>query len=496
MKNRTHPVNLMLSGRKALVVGGGNVAARKIAGLLKSGADVTLVTPKINSTLAEMIEANKIIFHKRDFDKADLNGAYIVYAATNVKNVNKRIIELCVSANILCSAVDENWTDGRFITPASFDKNGVTISVSTHGAACRRTRLIKETLARHVDMVDKAELFIIGTDHNCLGIDEREPCHLTGEHYAKVGGMLTHVWGVHEFMLLNTCNRVELAAIISPGEGLEGMLKHIMGFASLPEESHYVKYGKEAFGHLASVSAGLMSQMPGEKHITAQLKEALKMAKEKKWANSMMQEWIDSALHVSKHIRQELEPHLRDFEIEDLALDYIKSERGNLKCAKAIVLGTGVIGQNIVDRLVSSCSEVVWLYHQNKPKKSNVNICGLNQLKHKLSDVDLVVCATSASSPLIHHEHAPFMNQSKPVLIIDMAMPRNVSPELEKLMTNVKIVDLDGLKRWRRREALDMARIFELSNKIINGHGNFYEKIIHSFQGGNKSQQACADADK
>lgn len=499
MKGSTYPVNLLLDGKRCLIVGGGKIAARKISGLIESKADITVVASKINSIVRELIKANDLSFHERDFEESDLDNAFMVFAATNDRALNKRIIDVCVSKNILVCAVDKNWEDGHFIRPASFTKNGVRVAISTDGMASRRTRLIKESLARHVDMVDRAELFIIGTDHNYLGIDEREPCHLTGRRYDKVGDMLTHVWGVHEFFLLNTCNRIELAAIISPSDGLENILKNIIGFASLDDNSYYIKYGKEAFGHLATVAAGLMSQTPGEKHITAQLKEAISIAEKKNWSNSMMREWMDSALHVSKHVRNEIEPHLRNFEIEDLALKFIESESSNLDSAKALVLGTGIIGKNIVERLSPLCSETVWCYHVNKPGKDTVKgvaLCGLNELKDKLPDADIIVCATSASVPLIHHGHAPFMDQSKPLMIIDLAIPRNVSPELAKLMANVRIVDLDDLKYWRRREVLDMSLIFEISNRIINEHKDFYEKIIYSFQGRNKSQQACADADE
>jgi hypothetical protein len=63
-------------------------------------------------------------------------------------------------------------------------------------------------------------------------------------------------------------------------------------------------------------------------------------------------------------------------------------------------------------------------------------------------------------------------------------------------MANLKVVDLDDLKYWRRREILDMSMIFEMSNRIINEHNEFYEKIIYNFQGRNKSQQASPDANK
>ncbi|MCK5844944.1 MAG: hypothetical protein KAG97_09570, partial [Victivallales bacterium] len=416
----------------------------------------------------------------------------LVFTATDDAALNKTIVDLCGDAGVLCCAVDGNWCDASFIKPASFAGNGVVVSVSSNGVSCRRTRLIKDSLSRHLDAVDGADLLVLGTDHNYLGIEEREKYHLVGDHYAKVAEMLSRVWGVHEFMLLNTCNRIELAAVMSPGDGLTDMLEHLIGFSTLPEDAFYVKTGQEAFAHLAFVASGLMSQMPGEKHITAQVKDALRTAKSNGWADAMLQTLLDGVLHVSKHIRQELDPKLRNLEIEDLTLSYLNSKIPDMANARIVVVGTGVVGRNVVDGIASSCAEVAWIFHRNEPSKhqcGNVSIYGLNQLKDQLAGADAVVCATSAEHPFLHQGHAPFMEQSKPVTVIDLAIPRNASPELENIMTNLKIADLDDLKRWRRREAMDMASIFEKSSEIIREHRGVYDRFIHDIQGGNESQR-------
>ena len=71
---------------------------------------------------------------------------------------------------------------------------------------------------------------------------------------------------------------------------------------------------------------------------------------------------------------------------------------------------------------------------------------------------------------------------------MDLAMPRNVEPALDNLTPDLKVVDLDGLKRWYHREILDMAKVFELSKLLVSEHRELYDKIIQSFQGGNKSE--------
>ena len=478
---KTYPVNLLLKGKNTLVIGGGKVATRKINGLLNSQSMITVIAPKVSTAIAKLAEDDKLRLFKRKFKKSDLDHVSLVFAATDDREFNSSVIGLCADMKLLCCAVDKNWPSGDFITPASFEKDGVRVAVSSHGEACRKTRLIKENLSRHIEMTDNTEFLVLGTDHNYMSLSEREHLHLSGQRYQQTGEMLRHIGTVHEFMLLNTCNRVELIAVVSPGPGFEEILKAAMHFHNIQNDDFYLKYGIEAFSHFITVMSGLMSQTPGEKHITAQIKDALKIAKANRWANSLLQEYQNTALHISKHIRQNLDTFMHNFEIEDLTLKYIENECESLKGRNALVIGTGTIGAAIVKNLLKEGCRVTWCYHTSKQKKKkNLKIVNINNLKDHLLDVELIVSASSSESPLLHHGHAPFMDQDRKINIIDLAIPRDVSPELKKLMPNIRLANLDDLKHWYRRESIDMGHIFEISNNIINEHKNMYEKIFRS----------------
>jgi glutamyl-tRNA reductase len=476
---KTYPVNLLLKGKNTLVVGGGKVATRKVNGLLNSQSNMTVIAPKVSKAIAKLAEEGRLRLFERKFEKSDLNNISLLFAATDDRAFNSSLINLCSDLKILCCAVDENWSAGGFITPASFERDGVNVAVSSHGEACRKTRLIKENLSRHIEMTDNTEFLVLGTDHNYMNLTEREHLHLTGQRYQQTGEMLRHIGSIHEFMLLNTCNRVELIAIVSPGPGFEGILKAAMHFNNIQNDDFYLKYGIKAFSHFITVMSGLMSQTPGEKHITAQIKDTLKVAKSNNWASNLLQECQNTALHISKHIRQKLDTFMHNFEIEDLTLKYIKNECKALKGSNALVIGTGTIGTAMVDNLLKEGCHVTWCYHTSKQeKKRNLRIVNINNLKDNLLEIDLIVSASSSESPLLHHGHAPFMDQDRVINIIDLAIPRDVSPELKKLMPNIKLADLDDLKHWHRRESIDMAHIFEISNAIINEHKNMYDKIF------------------
>ncbi len=487
-EQKTFPVNLLLKGRKCLVVGAGKVATRKIGNLMRVSAGITVVSPDVTDEIKELVANGVLSLIKREYHEEDIDGFFLVFAATDDKKLNARILKDCNHKKILCCAIDENWKDGVFITPASIEKNGVTLSVSTDGAACRRTRMIKENLSRHLEFTDKSEMIVIGTDQNYISLKDREPLHLVGDRFDNVGEMLTKLIGVHEFMLINTCNRIELTAFISPSESLEKLMLKILGFEAVNEDAYYVKKGFDAFGHFAYVCAGLMSQTPGEKHITAQLKSSLDYCKGKGWSGSMMQDWFDNTLHLAKHIRQIIEPLFKAFEIEDLSIKYMKEMFHDMSDKNVLLIGTGIIGQAIAEKIAGEGCSLTWCYHINPPSLENVRtkrikVCTLNEIKDQLNHADIIISVATTSAYLIHSGHAPFMDQAKRILIIDLGIPRNVAPEFNKLIPNAVIADLDDLKHWHRREAIDMSHLFELSTKVVDEHRNIYEKIVFGSHG-------------
>ncbi len=487
------PINLFLVGRPCLVVGGGKVAVRKVRLLLDAGAQVTVVSPEVCGEMAELIEKGTITHMPRRFEDHDIEGAVLVYAATNSRGANRHVLECCRAKHILCCCVDGNWSDGDFTTPAITRHNDLTLSVSSGGNDCRQSKMVKNSLARHLEMIESAHLVVVGTDHNHLTVEEREPFHLTGHRFERAGFMIMQLWGIHEFMMLNTCNRVEVIAVVSGETSRNGILRHVLGFTNLKEDKYYLKTGREAFEHLCLVTAGMLSQTPGENHITAQIKEALELAKTRGWAGNMIQEWISTALHISKTIKNQLAPLLHNYEIEDLTLRYLEASGKINEQTTLMVLGAGMIGKGLVKDSLAKVGRIIWCYHVNKPEMpkdcdGKIALFTFNEMKNQITDADVIVSATDSPGHLLHLGHAPFFNQERPVTVIDLGMPRNIDPELDDLSADVTVVDLDGLKYWYRRELTDMNSILAQSRAIVADNQNLYEKITDSFKGGHAPQ--------
>ena len=316
MRNETHsravfPVGLLIEDRPCLVVGSGNVAAHKTNLLLDAKARVTVVGPDANKKITALAEAKSINYLQREFTDSDVKDAFLVFAATNDKTANRHVMECCRRHCILCCTVDSNWSSSDFVTPAIIRRDDLTVSISSGGKSCRKTRLVKENFARHLEMAESADLAVIGTSHHQMSVQRREPFHLTGPRLDETGRMLMQVCGVHEFMLFNTCNRVEFIGVISNETRTVDLLKRIMGFSILKEDEYYVKKGFAAFEHVALMSAGLLSRAPGgmgRNDIDLHVRKAMEYSTAQKWAGDMIEQWIEAALLVSNDVRQVTEP--------------------------------------------------------------------------------------------------------------------------------------------------------------------------------------------
>jgi len=139
------PVFFDLTGQKVLIVGGGEVALRKISLLERTGALITVVAPYITPELLDRAAAGKLNLVNREFSPDDLHGARLVIVATSRRAVNRWIASLSESRNIPVNVVDD-LEASRFIVPAIIDRDPVLVAVSTGGASPVLARRLRERL--------------------------------------------------------------------------------------------------------------------------------------------------------------------------------------------------------------------------------------------------------------------------------------------------------------------------------------------------------------
>jgi uroporphyrin-III C-methyltransferase / precorrin-2 dehydrogenase / sirohydrochlorin ferrochelatase len=139
------PIFLNIRNKRCLVVGGGNVAERKTASLLKSGADVILVSPKLSPNLITWRDMGQLGHQAREFLDDDLSGSHLVIAATDNADINRHIAQLAEARRIPVNVVDQPELCS-FILPSVIDRSPVIAAISTGGASPVLARLIRSRL--------------------------------------------------------------------------------------------------------------------------------------------------------------------------------------------------------------------------------------------------------------------------------------------------------------------------------------------------------------
>jgi siroheme synthase-like protein len=146
---------LDLEGRSALVVGGGPVAREKAEGLLECGARVTIVAPEVDPEL----ERPGIELVRRDYRATDLDGRFLVVAATSTEEVNRRVFRDAEARGLLCNVVDVPDLCS-FILPAVHRQGPIAVAVSTGGASPALAQRLRDDIAevvgpRHAELADE-----------------------------------------------------------------------------------------------------------------------------------------------------------------------------------------------------------------------------------------------------------------------------------------------------------------------------------------------------
>jgi siroheme synthase-like protein len=126
------PMFVKLVGRRVVVVGGGEIATGKIASLRQSGANVHIVSPALNSALATLVRENKIEWSEKEFTPGDLEGAFLVIAATSIPTVNESVYRAADARGLLCNAVDD-IQNCHFYYGSIVQRGDLQIAISTNG---------------------------------------------------------------------------------------------------------------------------------------------------------------------------------------------------------------------------------------------------------------------------------------------------------------------------------------------------------------------------
>lgn len=288
-------------------------------------------------------------------------------------------------------------------------------------------------------------LFVLGVNHKTASLSLRERVAFGPERIGDALAALTSVPGVREGVILSTCNRTELYCAVDSGASEEVAL-WLSHFQHLTEDelqpALYQLQDGEAVRHLMRVAAGLDSLVLGEPQILGQVKQALDTASKQGAVKGLLNRLFQRTFGVAKRVRTETEIGAYGVSVAYVAVTLARQIFGDLSQVKVLLIGAGetieLVGQHLHGHSVSQMTVAnrTLLRAQAIAGAWQADVITLNEIPQVLPDVDLVISSTASPLPILGKglvERALKQRRNKPMLLIDIAVPRDIEEEVGEL---------------------------------------------------------------
>lgn len=307
--------------------------------------------------------------------------------------------------------------------------------------------------------MNSPDIFVIGANHHRAPIAIREKLALTSQNEETLHEKLRKIVGLNELTVLNTCNRVEFYCVgdytTMAQEVTAAFCKQQAFEVSEFEVFSLSLRGKEAIQHLAEVAAGLDSQMLGETEIFGQVKEAYANAQVRKSTGPILNRVFQKIFQAAKHVRSNTKITLGQVSVANVAVELALNIFSQIKDTRILLLGAGDIGEKTAKAFQSRGALSLTVSNRGFDKALHIatelgaSALPFDQKESKLSEYDIVVCSTSAPDAIItltSVDTAMKKRPTRPLFLIDLAMPRDVEATVSTLQ-NVFVYNLDDLAK-------------------------------------------------
>ena len=312
-------------------------------------------------------------------------------------------------------------------------------------------------------------LIAIGASHRTAPVEVREKfAYAPGEVHELLGRV--RAAGAREAALLSTCNRTELYMVGSDEDPVAAFWEELSNRLGADARRYgYVRRDREAAAHLFRVASGLDSMILGEAQIQGQVRDAWEASRSQ--SGAALNRLFQSALSVASRVRTETAVGRGAASVSSAAVQLAKQIFGSLRGRRAMVLGAGEMAELALECLMSEGVRAAIVANRTFERASELAARhGATALHYdacwsQLADVDVVITSTSAPHPIVRPDHIALTHDARgdrPLCILDIALPRDVDPDVGKL-SNVFLYDLDDLRAvvattlGRRQDELPLA---------------------------------------
>lgn len=305
----------------------------------------------------------------------------------------------------------------------------------------------------------EVNLILVGVNHKTTPVEIREKLAFTKGKIEESVNQLFNFPDIIEHTILSTCNRVEIyARANSQDSAIKSIKQFICDFhqLSLVElEDHFYSYSnKEAVEHLFRVSSSLDSMILGEAQILGQVKEAYSLARDLRSTGLVLNQLFEKAFSIAKKVREETGIAERSVSISSAAVELAQKIFDGLENHTVMLVGTGEMAELAAKHLISYGVKTIYVTSRTYERAANLartlngSALDFEVFKNELHRADIVITSTSAPNFIIRKEiveKAIHERKNKPIFFIDIAVPRDIEPDVNDL-ENVYLYDIDDLQ--------------------------------------------------
>jgi len=332
------------------------------------------------------------------------------------------------------------------------------------------------------------DIIVVGLSHKTAPVEVREQLAVPESRIGEALCRLCAYPGIKEGVLLSTCNRVEVYAVVEQVDAGYARVQEFLADTHLSLSSEqltphlYWYAGDRAISHLFRVAASLDSMIVGEPQILGQLKDAFEVALAHKASGVILNKLVKKAISVAKRVRTETKIAETAVSVSYAAVELAKKIFSNLSEKTVLLVGAGEMAKLAARHLISNGVQRVMITTRDahtaleQAKRFNGVPIPFDEFRHELAEADIVLCSTGAAHYLIRSEdvqRAIRQRMNRPIFLIDISVPRNIDPAVKDI-DNAFLFDIDDLemhveqnREERRREAGKAERMVEEEVEVI-----------------------------
>jgi glutamyl-tRNA reductase len=318
---------------------------------------------------------------------------------------------------------------------------------------------------------------LIGVNHKSAPLDLRERLAIPESRLPDTCRELTAYPGIEEGMVISTCNRVEVLTHTANGSAdLRGFLHSHFDLTAAELDPHLYEFReKDAVRHIFRVASSLDSMVVGEAQILGQVKEAFATARAVGAVRGQLDQLLTRAFAVAKRVRTETAVGSSSVSIASVAVELAKKIFGTLEGKTVFIVGAGKMSELAARHLMAHGCAAIFVSNRTYDRavglahKFGGEAIKFDDLYDTCDRADIVITSTGSPKAIFHREHGEqFLarRKNRPMFFIDIAVPRDVSPEMGKL-DGIFTYDIDDLQQAVSSHVADRRQEAERAEAII-----------------------------